>query len=146
MGERYFAVIVCLFGMMMFSSFISGVTNAVNQLRALGLHQTSERLRIHRFLKRNSVSNELGLQFEGFFRRNPQIFAPAPREQDIPSLAYAPESLRIQLHKEIYLRWLQSNCLYRNENIREHGVLLHICHYAMEEALFSTEQDIFIPE
>jgi len=57
--ERIFAVLVLLFAMVVFSSFVSSITSAMTRIQNSRSHEIHQSLMLRRFLKENHVSNSL---------------------------------------------------------------------------------------
>merc|ERR1719424_1175248 len=66
-SERTFAVVVVVFALVSFSSFVSGVTNAVNELRTMNAGMTTDGARIRAYLAKKKVSTRLGSRIMHFF-------------------------------------------------------------------------------
>merc|ERR1712050_535388 len=68
--ERLFACLIVLFAMVTFSSFISNVTNTVNQLKVLNARKLNEEGLIRKFLQQRRISTDVGGRIQQFFQMN----------------------------------------------------------------------------
>merc|ERR1712139_444488 len=62
--ERAFAVVVLLFALVFFSSFLSSITSAMTQLRQLNYATDQQFSLLRRFLKERQVSRELSTRIK----------------------------------------------------------------------------------
>lgn len=142
--ERVYASCVVLFALLAFSSIISGVTNAVNQLRTINMSRFLEEARIREFLQIRDVSTKLVGNVQQFFSQNYQAGKKRVHESDIRFFSELPESLMIQLHEELYQPVLLDHVLFRMIVVSDRSLVRKICHTALQEISFLPRQDVFI--
>mmetsp|Transcript_77240 Transcript_77240/g.250190 ORF Transcript_77240/g.250190 Transcript_77240/m.250190 type:complete len:816 (+) Transcript_77240:201-2648(+) len=140
--ERAFALAVVVYALIVFSSFVSGLTNAVNQLRRINLERTLEESLIQQFLKSKSISQSLSSDIKSFFRNSYEARRTRVREKDIPFFAEIPKALLVALHVEVYLPRLQTSALWIFHSIDE-GLLAKVAHHSMSEHAVLPGQDVF---
>lgn len=66
--ERTFAIFVVLFALVAFSSFVSSVTDAVNQLRTINMDYVQQEAEIRSFILTRQLSTNLGASLQHFFK------------------------------------------------------------------------------
>mmetsp|Transcript_83646 Transcript_83646/g.194482 ORF Transcript_83646/g.194482 Transcript_83646/m.194482 type:complete len:831 (-) Transcript_83646:93-2585(-) len=142
--ERVFAVIVVLFALIMFSSFISSVTNTVNQLRTLNLEPQMEEVRIREFLFAHKVSPDLVGRILNFFKQNYRGTRQRLHEADIAFFQDVPESMKIRLHEEAFMPILSANPMFQSFVHLDRPLLVQICHIAFSECFYLPQQDVFV--
>lgn len=142
--ERIFASCVVLSALLVFSSFISSVTNAVNQLRTINMNRLMEEARIRKFLQAHDVSAKLVGNVQQFFGENYHLHKKRVHESDLKFFAEIPESLRIQLHEELYKPLLLGHLLFKVISSSDMSLMRKICHLAMGELSLLPRQDVFI--
>jgi len=140
--ERLFSVIVVIFALVSFSSFVSGVTNAVNQLRRLNQDMIDEAERIRKFLIAHDVSQDLGSRILHFFTTN---FSRTRKiqEADIRFFRVLPESLLVDLHFESNAPILKSHSLFERLWEFDEVTLQKICHESFGEESYLPRQEVF---
>jgi len=143
--ERVFAIFVVLLGLAVFSSFVSGVTNTVNQLRQIHTEHFKQESRMKSFLTQKSVSVDVWCRVQKFCRLRILLDKISLKEADIPMLKDLPQGLRVKLHQEIYMptlisaRWMSEEFLELDEPL-----MLKLCDGVLKEKVATATQDIFM--
>mmetsp|Transcript_64381 Transcript_64381/g.209941 ORF Transcript_64381/g.209941 Transcript_64381/m.209941 type:complete len:787 (-) Transcript_64381:14-2374(-) len=140
--ERAFALGVVVFALIVFSSFVSGLTNAVNQLRRINLDRTVEESLIQQYLKSKSISQSLSSDIKSFFRNSYEARKSRVREKDIPFFAEIPKALVVALHVEVYMPRLQTSALWIFHTTDD-SLLAKVAHHCMSEHSVLPGQDVF---
>jgi len=144
--ERGFAILVVLFAMIVFSSFISSVTNAVNQLRAINMERIRHEANINDFITSRKINSRLAIKIHRFVRENYRRCRTRVKESDIPLFAEIPESMRIQLHEQMYMKFLDENPLLAPFAAIDRLTAVKVCHLAFTEASYIPHQDVFLED
>jgi hypothetical protein len=100
--ERVYACAVVLLAMVCFSSFISGVTGAVNSIRDLGATQRRTNQLIKDFLFDHHIGTELGRSIMDFSNSYFKRYQQRVLEQDITLFGDLPRSIRAQVRIECF--------------------------------------------
>jgi len=100
--ERLFAVLVIVSAMVIFSSFVSTITNAMNQLRNLNSERNKNLTLLRTYFKENKISTRLVSKISDCLAQALQTSQRRLREQDVVILDILPASLRTQLMEEVY--------------------------------------------
>jgi len=143
--ERIFAISVIVLALVVFSSFVSKITEAMATLRDrnAGMWQQQEHLR--KYIADNRVSLELGNCIHNFARKHRSMVAKKRvHEEDISVILMMPETMRVQLHCEVFSPVLVPHPFFQQWlEIDMYGVS-NICHSAMSEISLSIGQELFI--
>jgi len=133
--ERSFAIVVVVFGMVAFSSFISSMTNLMLQLRNYGAAQKQREADLRRFLRAHNISNELTHRLKSFLNSPLRSIQTRATEADVELLTYIPELLRVDLHAEMYLPSLSKHPLFHFVALGDLSTIYLICHEITPRAL-----------
>lgn len=142
--ERSFAVCIVLFALISFSSFISSVTNTVNELRTLKIDTQMEELRLREFLFSQKVSPDLVGRILKFFKQNYRKRQKRIHEQDIPFFHDVPESMKIRLHEEVYMPIVSMSPMFSRFLDVGKSLIIQVCHTAFAELFYVPQQDVFV--
>jgi len=141
--ERIFCIFVLLFAMVVFSSFISSITNAMTKLRVMNHKRTEEKEFIKRYFTDNRISLELGNRISGFLRHNIYKHKKSVHENDIAVFKILPETLRCQLHREVYEPVVLWHPYFFHFGENDGRGLSEICHTACSEEALIVRQEVF---
>ncbi|CAE8744095.1 unnamed protein product [Polarella glacialis] len=100
--ERSFTIVVIMSAMVIFSSFISTITNAMNQLRNLNSERNAELVKLRRFFSENRVSTSLVARISSCIHQSTKLTSSRLRGGDISILESLPASLKCDLAEEVY--------------------------------------------
>lgn len=141
--ERLFAIVVLFSALVSFSTFISSITNAMTTLRRLNAERSKQSDSIRRYIADNRVSLELGNRITTYLRTHNYMAKKRIHEADIQIFKVLPESLRLQLHWEVYMPLLTTHPFFHHLTISEEQGMVQICHTAMRETHLATCQELF---
>ncbi|CAE7221113.1 CNGA2 [Symbiodinium natans] len=143
--ERVFAIFVVLIGLAVFSSFISGVTNTVNQLRQMHVDHFKTETRVKSFLTQKSISVDVWCRVQRFVRLQVVLAKKSLKEADIPLLKDLPLSLRVKLHHEIYMPVLLTAGWLTEEMVElDEQLVLKLCDKVFSEKVATALHEIFL--
>lgn len=142
--ERIFAIIVVLSALIGFSHFLSSITSLLTQLRALNADQRREECCLRDFLSTRRVKIRLRDRIWRFFRNQNRQKKKLCLEDSIVFLKTIPESMLIELHREIYFKPLMSSSIFNPLSHVEVVLFEKVCHLAMCESLWIAQQDVFV--
>lgn len=142
--ERIFACLVVIFALITFSTFVSSITTAMQQLWNLSAERMKEEEKIRNYLSQKRVSMQLGTKIWQSFRQNLITRRESMLERDISFFADMPESLRQQLHKEVRMPHLTMHPFYHQYEALDITAMINICHVAVAEESYNTSMDVFM--
>jgi len=143
LSERVYAIIVLLGGLVVFSSFVSSITAAMTQLHQVNKQATRQAENVRKYIHDNKLSLDLGNRIVSFARRAKNSSRRRVHESEIEIFQVLPQSLKIQVHWEVYSPILHPHPLFYNFADVGDAVLLEICNTAMSEQSLSTSQELF---
>merc|ERR1712032_1153492 len=100
--ERAFNIIVILFAMVTFSSFVSSITNTMTHIRTINAQRSKEEATIRRFINQYSISSELASRIWFVLRKNNILVDRRIRVADVPSLQRLPVHILDDIRAEVY--------------------------------------------
>jgi len=141
--ERFFAVCVLVFAMVMFSSFISSITAAMTHLRNLNSEYLEQQVVLRRFLCEKKISTSLVARVWGCL---PDIMERSKRriqEREVPMLSLLPYSLKVDLMEEIFSPTVCRHPLFQALNTVYKPKLRKLFQEAVEEVHLPKSQELF---
>jgi len=134
--ERIFNIVVIIFALVIFSSFVSGITQAMTHIRNINSARTAREGEIRIFLSSNKISHKLASRIWRSVRQNnTQSFGQRIiKVQDVQLLRMLPEPLKEELREEIYLPRLTQHPLFREYFGFDPDVICQFCTKAVTEA------------
>jgi hypothetical protein len=130
--------------MVMFSSFVSGVTNTVNAIRELQAHRANTDAMVLSFIKDHAIPLDLVRMIKHYVnlyfaaRRNQRTL-----EQDISIFGDFPRQLRAEVRAVVYNRPLQTLAPFRIFSEADDNASRLICDRAMCETEYMDSLEIF---
>ncbi|CAK0876648.1 unnamed protein product [Prorocentrum cordatum] len=101
-GERVFVIVVVVSALLIFSSFVSGITSAMTHLRQHNNHRYTQLDYITRYLLDKKISGELSSRIAVFIRKYKFLAKHKVREQDVEVFQVLPTPLKRQLRLEAH--------------------------------------------
>jgi len=142
--ERVFAILLILFAMIIFSSFVSAVTNSMMRLWTLGAGRREELLQFRKFLRQNAISQQLSYRLNRYL----QILQVAEQNvlhiknvKLIPSLSVP---LQQELRAELLMRYVGEHPLFVEISILNPQLLRKICSECINDKFLSRGDVVFI--
>lgn len=99
--ERIFAVVVIVFALVTFSSFVSSITNAMEHLRNLNSEHTKNFSQLQRFFRNNNISMSLSSRVTRYVDYKRILAKRILSEKDVVYLQLLSQALRINVHYEL---------------------------------------------
>mmetsp|Transcript_43286 Transcript_43286/g.125125 ORF Transcript_43286/g.125125 Transcript_43286/m.125125 type:complete len:767 (-) Transcript_43286:168-2468(-) len=142
--ERGFTVGVIILALLCASSFLSSITASMTQLRRINEAQSRQYELARKYITDHKVQLELGNRVLGFVRRLLNQSKRHVHESDVPAFANMPESLKIELHAEVYLPTLLPHPLFfHHSQAGDQKELAMICHVAMSEITVMPNHELY---
>jgi hypothetical protein len=142
-AERVYAICVLFLALVVFSSFVSSITNAMNHLRLLNEASSKQRANLRRYIHENKLSVELGNRIGAFARHLRLNTRSRVHEHEVEAFKVLPESLRLQLHFEVYVPILSVHPLFFSCVEIFEPFVLELCHCALSERSLMPSQELF---
>lgn len=100
--ERCYSILAFLLGLVVFSCFVSSLTEFASQLAESTAEMKRQDDAVRRYFERNAVSVQLANQIQSFRKHTRQTSQKSVPRQDIEGLRIIPESLANKLSAEVY--------------------------------------------
>mmetsp|Transcript_13234 Transcript_13234/g.30162 ORF Transcript_13234/g.30162 Transcript_13234/m.30162 type:complete len:735 (+) Transcript_13234:70-2274(+) len=113
-GERSYAIVVLVFGMICFSAFTAILTNKMMSLRDSGSEQTTQLSLMRRYLRQNNVPNHLVFRILRYSEYAVEHQQCTIHEQSLAILALLSDGLRSELSYHIYF-----SCILKHPLLQE---------------------------
>eukprot|EP00434_Breviolum_minutum_P015102 symbB.v1.2.013315.t1/scaffold938.1/size150240/8 len=134
-AERMYAIVVIFSGLVMFSSFVSSMTSAMDLINKLNFEQRQKSTALRQYITENRVSLEL-LSMRAL---EPKKL----HECDVVLFKNLPEDLLQRLHSEVYGPVIAMHPLFGHLQGKEDSMMLGICHLAMSERSLVIGEELF---
>jgi len=138
--ERFYAVVIWIVAFNVAAIIVSTLTSSLTQLHIIGGARSRQLSMLRKYLKQNAISSNLALRMQ----RSAQHALSADLTADlIELLPVVSESLRAEMHFEMYSVALRNNPFFAWCITDSPQVMRRICHYAMTTLLLSNGDIVF---
>merc|ERR1719379_3210760 len=100
--ERTYTICVVMVAMLIFSSFISSVTNAMTRLREINQDWESQMESVQKFMTAKRITLGLGNRIHSFLSHHRGLNLKPLTENDLEVFKCLPTNLHVHLRREIY--------------------------------------------
>lgn len=142
--ERVFAVVIIIFALVGFSSFVSSTTSGMTQLRMLRSGKSQRLYTLRKFLRENEISGELSMRISRHIAMAIRAQKKYLAMQDVQLLGLASKTLQFALQKEMFSAFLSKHTFFNEliaqsqESVQElFDVVLQRQTFAAEDVLFN---------
>mmetsp|Transcript_51504 Transcript_51504/g.159789 ORF Transcript_51504/g.159789 Transcript_51504/m.159789 type:complete len:923 (-) Transcript_51504:195-2963(-) len=134
--ERFFNIVVIIFALVIFSSFVSGITQAMTHIRNINSARMAREGEIRIFLSSNKISHKLASRIWRSVRQNntQSLGQRRVKLQDVQLLRMLPDPIKEELREEIYVPRLTQHPLFREYFNYDPDVIGQFCTNAVTEA------------
>mmetsp|Transcript_27724 Transcript_27724/g.52163 ORF Transcript_27724/g.52163 Transcript_27724/m.52163 type:complete len:734 (+) Transcript_27724:3-2204(+) len=141
--ERVYSICVLFLALVVFSSFVSSITNAMNHLRQVNAASSKQKRNLRRYIQENKLSLELGNRITAFAKQLRMGTRARVHEKEVDVFKVLPESLRLQLHWEVYVPVLSHHSFFFHCAELFELFVLELCQSAVHEKSLMTGQELF---
>jgi len=141
-AEELFTVMLLIFGLVVFSSFLGSVTGTITEARNRIVRKTQQDSLIRRFVFDNHVSLDLGNRITHFLQQHHRQRTRV-LEKDVPALQELPGTLIMQLRAEVFAPILSTHPFFRCILLSYPSTLKDICKTAMQQKLMLNKEEVF---
>lgn len=138
--ERLLAVLVLLMALILFSSFLSSITNLMMQLSDLRHERTVHLQALYSFLDDHNISPELSVRVKKYVEAQATLLQ---KEHDVQFLRLLPKHLMLDLHDEARSPALTHNPFMAQLRETYPRLVRQLCHNAVTQGCFQREDTIF---
>lgn len=141
--ERVYSICVLFLALVVFSSFVSSITNAMNHLRHINEATQKQNNNLRRYINENKLSLELGNRIRAFAKRLRVRTRFRVHQEDIDVFRVLPEPLRLQVYWEVYVPILSAHPFFGLCSEHFETFVLRFCFGALHEQSAITGQELF---
>lgn len=129
--ERGFAIVVLLFALCVFSSFVSSITSAMTSLRDLSAKHEHQSFLLRRYLRERHISRPLSLRIRRFVAL--AVGDLKAKGDHVTLLKTLSPLLRLELKTELYMPNLAAHPFFKKITHPRSPVLRALCQFALKE-------------
>jgi len=141
--ERTFAVIVIVFALVTFSSFVSTITNAMNYLRTMNSEHQNNINQLQRYFRTNVISLSLSARVARYVEFKERQNCRTVAEKDVKLLQLLSQPLQVDLHYEVYSHTFRAHHFFAAFDESLQRCMKMMCHEAVEELHISEGDVVF---
>lgn len=142
-GERIFSTIVLLFGLIIFSSFISSITTAMTRLKHLSSNADKQLSVLRRYLRQRRVSGPLSVRVQKYCEFMLMTKQQQIQEKDVAALKVLSLPLQQRLALETYEPILTQHLFFRRYCLKHRTAFQMICHNVLSQMYLSISDCLF---
>lgn len=101
--ERFFASLVVVFALVVFSTFLSSLTTAIMQMKKLNHDRYTEEMHIREFMYGKRVPLMVANRVWHYYRKHYRLRTKIITESDVPLFEVLPRSLRMELRSHVHI-------------------------------------------
>jgi len=142
--ERCYAVAAVLLALMCISTFVSSVTSTMTKFGNRNLAQQHQSSVLYHFLGQRSISMDLVNRVWHYLNDRDVNYRQArTREEDVELFAFLPESLKLDLHCEMYMPALTWHPFFRQYSQLDAQAVRALCKSAIKEYSLRANEELF---
>jgi len=143
--ERIYTVLVLLFALVTFSSFVSSITTAMTHLRTMNAHRLNQDGTLRRYLAEHHISPALTSRVLHYFqdRQQQNLRMVRTKEEDVELFTVLPESIKFELRDESFRPTLTMHPLFHQLEVAESASVTKICRSCMSEKRLIIRDELF---
>jgi len=143
--ERIYAIVVVFVALMVFSSFVSGITSAMTSLREYNNYKYSQLENLRRYILSKRISLDLSNRIGEFIKAHNFMAKKRIIESDVDVFSVLPTSMKYQLRWEAHHEIISAHHFFFQISEHVPQALLDICYKAITEVLYDLARDVFSP-
>mmetsp|Transcript_82690 Transcript_82690/g.242619 ORF Transcript_82690/g.242619 Transcript_82690/m.242619 type:complete len:949 (+) Transcript_82690:62-2908(+) len=143
-AERIFTICAIFLGLVMFSSFVSSMTQSMTHLRQLTMKETQSSLHVRRYISDNHISSELASRVMGVIRLNKANRRTRLKMSEVGVFSSLPQSLQAQLHEEVFAPVVCRHVVFGNLRAVDGPRFSRICLESINERHVARSEEVFL--
>lgn len=142
-AERAFALLVLVFGMLIFSSFVSNNTSALTRLQNLTAHENSQNFLLRKYLNEHRISRGLSTRVIRYIELVKAIRKKKIDESKVENLGLLSGPLRVELQRELFEPYVLVHPFFAKYRAISAPSMSQICFTAVTNQYFSKGDTLF---
>lgn len=143
--ERLWTCIVLVLSMIIFSTFLSSITNTIAHLRTLRQERLRQEQMVRAFFADNNISRELAAQVWNFIWRSQRREKARTRESEVQFFRNLPIQIRVEIKLETFLPFLVHHPLFCRLNETAPEMIVTLCDRGVEQTVLHAQQALSWP-
>jgi len=145
MTERFYSVVILLFAMVAFSSFISSITQAMTHLREMNGKASEEEALLRRYLNQHGISGKMVNRVWHYLHQREVLNFGRVRTKayEVKSLSRLPKSMRVELALESFGPQLKKHPMFYHFSFHNLSAFRQLCFDCLQEYSLLTRQELF---
>eukprot|EP00929_Paragymnodinium_shiwhaense_P101753 TRINITY_DN64914_c0_g1_i1.p1 TRINITY_DN64914_c0_g1~~TRINITY_DN64914_c0_g1_i1.p1 ORF type:complete len:1309 (+),score=321.86 TRINITY_DN64914_c0_g1_i1:77-4003(+) len=143
--ERLYSVLVLLFALITFSSFVSSITQAMTHLRKINAQKLEQEAVLSRYLTQHGISPKMINRTWHYLHQQKAMDSRGARtkEADVAVLSRLPRSMVVELRFEAFGPDLRRHPFFLYYGLFDILAMRQICHMAVSEVSLASRQELF---
>jgi len=141
--ERIFVIVVFICAFLVAALFISSLTSSMTRLHILSSHQTRQLSILRRYMVQNKITDKTMLRVQRNAQHHLHWQERVMAEASVELLSLVSEPLRVELHYEMYARYLDEHPFFHRYIEECPQVMRKVCHSATALELVSASDILF---
>lgn len=141
--ERLYTVTVIVFALITFSSFVSSITNLMNQRRMLKSHEAKQFAKLEHYLHDNHISFHLASRVRRFLEHSVVEAKRKPHETNVELIPKLSEPLKQELHLEVHGPVVSKHPFFFNYMHLNLPAMKKLCHMCIHEVNLSMDDILY---
>ncbi|CAK0862028.1 unnamed protein product, partial [Prorocentrum cordatum] len=141
--ERLYTCIVIIFAMVVFSSFVSSITQAMTLLRSYHARKVEQELLMRTYFSEFRIPRELAARCKFFLLQHERLANKRIKESDIPCMHLLPKAIREELRYEALMPLLKAHPFFDFYMELCPVGMRHICVSATDEVSMLPLEELF---
>ena len=141
--ERIYSIVVLLFALVTFTSFVSSITTSMTDLRKMRSEPQRQQALLREYFYTNNLTAELGQRVWKYLWANHFSIKKRLHEQDVSILSVLPEVLRWKIREELHQPVLTGMPFLAEYYSRNVAGVHELCHHAVTELTLMTGDEGF---
>jgi len=142
-NERLFTCIVIIFALVVFSSFVSSITQAMTLLRLTHARKAEQDLLMRRYFSEFRIPRELAARCKHFMLQHQRMSTKRIKESEIPCMVLLPKPIREELRYQAFMPWLTSHPFFNTYMELCPEGMRQMCIKATDEVSMLPLEDLF---
>lgn len=140
--ERLWTCVILVSSMVLFSTFLSSITNAIAHLGSLRTDRRRQENTMRQFFVDNHISRNLTAQIWNYIWRYDALGKMRTRTTEVELFMVLPNRLRIEIKHRVFLPFLMVHPLFQKYNQIEPEALVMLCSEAIEETMLRPTEEL----
>lgn len=140
-AERTYGIVVVLVALILFSSFLSSITNMMRQLQTIHQERTQRQRVLQEYLKEHAISTQLTIKVRRFL--DTDLDERNELEAQMGALRMLPPSLLMDVHDEAYGPRLAMHQFFVDLRGQNPRLVRQLCHESLTEYIAQVEDHVF---